>query len=107
MTPHDCYTRRSVRKPHELRTMVEQDGSCSLAKIVTFSRDGVCVMTDVHSLPRRFDQVRLRFSAKHGDIIVRGDVRWSTPGRGKGSAFGVEFRGAGGDYTGFYDALPA
>ncbi len=97
--------RRSVRKPHSIRAMLEQGGSCSLARIVSFSREGVGMTTDIHSLPRRCDHISLRFSNGRGDIIVHGEVRWSSVAEGKNSTFGVEFRTPGPDYTGFYDSL--
>lgn len=99
--------RRSVRKAFELRAMLELGGSCSLARIVTVSRDGLGLTTDIHTLPRRFDQVSLRFKTEDGDLIVHGDVRWSAPKAGTASAFGVELRAPTPDYAGFYDALPA
>ena len=104
--PQGRNRRRSVRKSYELRAMVDLGGSCSLAQIVSVSRDGLGLTTDIHCLPRRFDQVSLCFKAGRGDIIVHGDVRWSTPKAGTPSSFGIEIRAPGGAYTGFYDELP-
>ena len=97
--------RRSVRKPHKTRAMVELCGSCSLAQITTVSLHGLGLTTDLHSLPRRFDVVSLRFRNGTGDLIVHGDVRWSSAKRGVMSAFGVELREPGRDYVSFYEAL--
>lgn len=87
--------------------MVELSGSCSLAKIVSVSREGLGLTTDIHCLPRRFDQVSLRFQVGKGDIIVHGDVRWASAKAGTKSAFGVQLREPPPDFTGFYEALPA
>ena len=86
--------------------MLELCGSCSLAQITSVSRHGLGLTTDLHSLPRRFDQVSLRFANADGDIIVHGDVRWSSAKTGIRSAFGVELREPGPDFAGFYEALP-
>ncbi len=86
--------------------MVEQGGSCSLARIVSFSRDGMGLSTDIHTLPRRFDRVRVQFKCDRGKIELTGNVRWSTPRAGRRSEYGVELHDPGGAYTGFYDSLP-
>ena len=86
--------------------MLELCGSCSLAQITSVSRHGLGLTTDLHSLPRRLDQVSLRFANAGGDIIVHGDVRWSSPKTGIRSAFGVQLREPGPDFAGFYEALP-
>jgi len=105
--PHSARNRRrSARKPHKLRAMVELGGSCSLASIVSFAREGVGLATDIHTLPRRFDRVRVQFKCDQGEIVLTGDVRWSTARSGTRSEYGVELRDAGAAYTGFYDSLP-
>lgn len=87
--------------------MIELGGSCSLARIFSVSRDGLGLTTDIHTLPRRFDQVSLRFKTGDGDIIVHGDVRWAVPKAGTKAAFGIELRAPAQEFSGFYDALPA
>lgn len=86
--------------------MVELRGSCSLAQIISVSRHGLGLTTDLHSLPRRLERVSLCFQNSHGDIIVHGEVRWSSTKVGIWSAFGVELSAPGRDFAGFYDALP-
>jgi len=87
--------------------MVEVGGSCSLASIVSFSRDGMGLATDIHTLPRRFDRVRVQFRCDRGEILLTGDVRWSTARAGTRSEYGVEFRDSDDTYAGFYDSLPS
>jgi hypothetical protein len=102
----DQCSRRSARKPHDVRAMVEVHGSCSVARIVSVSRNGVGIATDIHQLPQRYDRVRIEFQGRDGDILISGDVRWSIPRAGEPSKFGVQVYGANGAFTGFYDSLP-